>query len=229
MSDTTHDARPDRPADGRHDELPEMQTGGPGAPEGPFPLDDPEYRRLERQTDEGAQELKPRLREQELVLTGAPWPEGELGETMIVNMGPQHPSTHGVLRIMIELDAEEVVRSKAVIGYLHTGMEKTGEELTFVQGPTNVTRMDYASPLSNELVYCMAVERLLDIAAHRLGIDAAEIRRRNLLPPEALPFDTGIRSVDGAVRFDSGDFVQALDGALAALDYADWRQAQATA
>jgi NADH-quinone oxidoreductase subunit D len=117
--------------------------------------------RLERQTDEGAQELTRTTRE--LVLTGGPWPEDLIGDTMIINMGPQHPSTHGVLRIMMELDSEEVVNAKAVIGYLHTGMEKTGEELTYVQGPTNVTRMDYAAPLSNELVYSMAVERLLDI------------------------------------------------------------------
>ena len=82
---------------------------------------------------------------------------------MIINMGPQHPSTHGVLRIMMELDGETVVRAKPVIGYLHTGMEKTGEELTYVQGATNVTRMDYASPLSNELVWSLAVEQLLDV------------------------------------------------------------------
>jgi NADH-quinone oxidoreductase subunit D len=63
----------------------------------------------------------------------------------------------------MELDGETVLRAKPVIGYLHTGMEKTGEELTYVQGATNVTRMDYASPLSNELVYSMAVERLLDV------------------------------------------------------------------
>ncbi|HEX3946973.1 MAG TPA: hypothetical protein VHW47_04675, partial [Acidimicrobiales bacterium] len=61
-------------------------------------------------------------------------------ETMIINMGPQHPSTHGVLRLMLELDGETVLRTKPVIGYLHTGMEKTGEELTYVQGATNVTR-----------------------------------------------------------------------------------------
>jgi NADH-quinone oxidoreductase subunit D len=90
------------------------------------------------------------------------WPE-PVDDTMIINMGPQHPSTHGVLRLMMELDSEEVVRVKPVIGYLHTGMEKTGEELTYVQGGTNVTRMDYAAPLSNELVYSMAVERLLDL------------------------------------------------------------------
>src|SRR3954470_1674095 len=119
-----------------------------------------EEQRLIHQTDEGKQELRT---SRDLVLTGAPWPEDEVGDTMIINMGPQHPSTHGVLRIMMELDAESVVQAKAVIGYLHTGMEKTGEELTYVQGGTNVTRMDYASPLSNELVYCNAVERLLDI------------------------------------------------------------------
>ncbi len=84
-------------------------------------------------------------------------------ETMIINMGPQHPSTHGVLRLMLELDGETVLRSKPVIGYLHTGMEKTGEELMYIQGGTNVTRMDYLAPLFNELVYAMAVERLLDV------------------------------------------------------------------
>ena len=68
--------------------------------------------------------------------------------TMIINMGPQHPSTHGVLRLMMELDGETSCASSRSIGYLHTGMEKTGEELTYVQGGTNVTRMDYASPLS---------------------------------------------------------------------------------
>ncbi len=109
---------------------------------------DPEERRLEAQTDEGAQQLRPlagESRTQELVLTGGPWPD--VDDTMILNMGPQHPSTHGVLRIMMELDGETVLRAKPVIGYLHTGMEKTGEELTYVQGATNVTRMDYASPL----------------------------------------------------------------------------------
>ena len=125
---------------------------------------DPEERRLEAQTDEGAQQLRPlagESRTQELVLTGGPWPD--VDDTMILNMGPQHPSTHGVLRIMMELDGETVLRAKPIIGYLHTGMEKTGEELTYVQGSTNVTRMDYASPLSNELVFSMAVENLLDV------------------------------------------------------------------
>ncbi len=123
-----------------------------------------EQRRLEAQTDEGAQLLQPLTgdaAEKELVLTGGPWPDRD--DTMIINMGPQHPSTHGVLRIMMELNGETVLRAKPVIGYLHTGMEKTGEDLSYVQGCTNVTRMDYASPLSNELVFSLAVEQLLDL------------------------------------------------------------------
>ncbi|HJR25287.1 MAG TPA: NADH-quinone oxidoreductase subunit D, partial [Acidimicrobiales bacterium] len=84
-------------------------------------------------------------------------------QTMIINMGPQHPSTHGVLRLMLELEGETVLRTKPIIGYLHTGMEKTGEDLTYLQGPTNVTRMDYAAPLFNELVFSMATEKLLGI------------------------------------------------------------------
>jgi NADH-quinone oxidoreductase subunit D len=82
---------------------------------------------------------------------------------MIINMGPQHPSTHGVLRLMLELRGETVLRCKPIVGYLHTGMEKTGENLTFMQGGTNVTRMDYASPIINELVFSMATEKLLGI------------------------------------------------------------------
>ncbi len=131
-------------------------TPAPGTPV-------PDGARLERQTDEGAQELRriERPVEREVVVTGGLWPDED--ETTIVNMGPQHPSTHGVLRVMLELEGETVLRLKPVIGYLHTGMEKTGEELTYVQGATNVTRMDYLSPLSNELVWSMAVERLLDV------------------------------------------------------------------
>lgn len=84
-------------------------------------------------------------------------------ETMIINMGPQHPSTHGVLRLMLELRSETVLRCKPIIGYLHTGMERTGEELTYLQGPTNVTRMDYASPLFTELAFSLCVEQLLEV------------------------------------------------------------------
>ena len=88
---------------------------------------------------------------------------GSEDETMIINMGPQHPSTHGVLRLMLELQGETVLRTKPIIGYLHTGMEKTGETLTYMQGVTNTTRMDYASPFFNELVFSLATESLLGV------------------------------------------------------------------
>jgi NADH-quinone oxidoreductase subunit D len=88
---------------------------------------------------------------------------GTEDETMLINMGPQHPSTHGVLRLMLELRGETVIRTKPIIGYLHTGMEKQGEQLSYLQGQTNTTRMDYAAPFFNELVFCMAAESLLDL------------------------------------------------------------------
>ena len=131
---------------------------------------------LVAQTSEGAQEMPTRrgmgakellrelgavLRMSEAEAEAAAEPDDE-DETMIINMGPQHPSTHGVLRLMLELSGETVLRCKPVMGYLHTGMEKTGEDLTFLQGGTNVTRMDYASPIFNELAFCLAAEELLD-------------------------------------------------------------------
>nr|MBO2498232.1 NADH-quinone oxidoreductase subunit D [Acidimicrobiia bacterium] len=89
--------------------------------------------------------------------------EGLDDDRMLLNMGPQHPSTHGVLRLQVELEGEVIRRTRPIIGYLHTGMEKTAETLTFMQGPTNVTRMDYLAPLHNELAFSMAVEKLLEI------------------------------------------------------------------
>jgi NADH-quinone oxidoreductase subunit D len=86
-------------------------------------------------------------------------------ETMIINMGPQHPSTHGVLRMVLALDGEYVVSCRPVIGYLHTGIEKNTEYRTWQQGVTFVTRADYLSPFFNEAAYCLAVERLLGIEA----------------------------------------------------------------
>jgi NADH-quinone oxidoreductase subunit D len=86
-------------------------------------------------------------------------------ETMIINMGPQHPSTHGVLRLLLELDGETVIRCKPIVGYLHTGIEKNTEYRTWMQGVTYVTRADYLSPFFNELAYCLSVERLLGIVA----------------------------------------------------------------
>lgn len=89
-------------------------------------------------------------------------PEGEQ-DRLIINMGPQHPSTHGVLRLIVELDGESVVQTRAAIGYLHTGIEKNMEFRTWTQGSTFVTRMDYVAGLHNELVYSLAVEKLLGI------------------------------------------------------------------
>ena len=84
-------------------------------------------------------------------------------ERIVVNMGPQHPSTHGVLRLILELDGETVTEARAGIGYLHTGIEKNMEFRTWVQGVTFATRMDYVMPLFNEAAYCLAVEKVLGI------------------------------------------------------------------
>jgi len=86
-------------------------------------------------------------------------------ERLVVNMGPQHPSTHGVLRIILTLDGETVTELRPVIGYLHTGIEKNMEFRTWTQGVTFCTRADYLMPIFNETAYCLAVERLLGIEA----------------------------------------------------------------
>ena len=84
-------------------------------------------------------------------------------KTMVLNMGPQHPSTHGVLRILLELDGETVVKAIPDLGYLHTGIEKSCEDKTYSQAITLTDRIDYLSPLGNNLVYCLAVEKLLGL------------------------------------------------------------------
>ncbi|MFD6326950.1 NADH-quinone oxidoreductase subunit D [Streptomyces sp. NPDC058442] len=84
-------------------------------------------------------------------------------ERIIVNMGPQHPSTHGVLRLILEIDGETVSEARCGIGYLHTGIEKNLEYRTWTQGTTFVTRMDYLTPFFNEAAYCLGVEKLLGI------------------------------------------------------------------
>jgi len=89
--------------------------------------------------------------------------EGSKDTTMVVNMGPQHPSTHGVLRLVIEIDGETVLKVVPDIGYLHTGIEKTCEAKFYQQVVPLTDRIDYLSPLTNNLVYCLAVEKLLQI------------------------------------------------------------------
>jgi len=102
-------------------------------------------------------------------VTGGDWDEltatvgGADDERIVVNMGPQHPSTHGVLRLILEIDGETVTEARCGIGYLHTGIEKNMEFRNWTQGSTFVTRMDYLTPFFNETAYCLAVEKLLGI------------------------------------------------------------------
>jgi NADH-quinone oxidoreductase subunit D len=102
-------------------------------------------------------------------VTGGDWDDvaRDIGsakeERVVVNMGPQHPSTHGVLRLVLELEGETITELRCGIGYLHTGIEKNTEYRTWTQGVTFVTRMDYLSPLFNETTYCLGVEKLLKI------------------------------------------------------------------
>ncbi|MDR7279704.1 NADH-quinone oxidoreductase subunit D [Catenuloplanes atrovinosus] len=102
-------------------------------------------------------------------VTGGDWDQVVSGidpltdERIVVNMGPQHPSTHGVLRLVLELEGETVIEARPVVGYLHTGIEKNLEYRNWVQGSTFVTRMDYLAPMHNETGYALAVEKLLGI------------------------------------------------------------------
>jgi len=104
-------------------------------------------------------------------------------KTMVLNMGPQHPSTHGVLRLLLELDGETIVKAAPDIGYLHTGIEKEFEVKTYQQGVTLTDRIDYLAPLSNNLVYCLAAEELLGLEIPPLAqwtrVMLAELTRLN--------------------------------------------------
>lgn len=105
------------------------------------------------------------------------------GETMLLNLGPHHPSTHGVLRLLLELDGEEIVTCLPDVGYLHTGIEKNMEAKTYEKGVTLTDRMDYLAPMSNNTVYCMAVERLVGldvpIRAQAIRVICLELTRLN--------------------------------------------------
>ncbi|WP_405495129.1 NADH dehydrogenase (quinone) subunit D [Nocardia sp. NBC_00511] len=107
--------------------------------------------------------------ERAVTVVGNDWDEirnqldGVAEERIVVNMGPQHPSTHGVLRLILEIEGETVTEARCGIGYLHTGIEKNLEFRNWIQGVTFVTRMDYLSPFFNETAYCLGVEKLLDI------------------------------------------------------------------
>src|SRR5918997_3305527 len=99
-------------------------------------------------------------------VTGGDWDtllDEEHDDRIVITTGPQHPSTHGVLRLVLELEGETVQQARSVIGYLNTGIEKNCEYRTWTQGVTFVTRADYLSPAFNETAYCMAVEKLLGV------------------------------------------------------------------
>src|SRR3984957_10700215 len=98
------------------------------------------------------------------VMTPQPEADTKAGpRRMTLNMGPQHPSTHGVLRLLLELDGETIISAQPDIGYLHTGIEKEFEAKFYQQGVTLTDRIDYLAPLSNNLCYCLAVEKLLQL------------------------------------------------------------------
>ncbi|MCC7359805.1 MAG: NADH-quinone oxidoreductase subunit D [Anaerolineales bacterium] len=108
-------------------------------------------------------------------------PRAETGETVLLNMGPQHPSTHGVLRVMAELDGEIVVNAVPDIGYLHTGIEKNMESKTYLKALVMTDRIDYLNTIGNNFVYCLAVEKLLGVdvppRAQALRVILAELQR----------------------------------------------------
>src|SRR5574340_243387 len=103
------------------------------------------------------------------------------GETMLLNMGPQHPSTHGVLRLLLELDGEIIVSCIPDVGYLHTGIEKNMEAKTYAKAEVMTDRTDYLNPLGNNLAYAMAVEKLVDldvpVRAQALRVILVELQR----------------------------------------------------
>ena len=108
-------------------------------------------------------------------------PRAETGETVLLNMGPQHPSTHGVLRVMAELDGEIIVNAIPDIGYLHTGIEKNMEAKTYLKALVMSDRIDYLNTIGNNFVYCLAIEKLMDVQvpprAQALRVILAELQR----------------------------------------------------
>jgi NADH-quinone oxidoreductase subunit D len=130
----------------------EQGTTGKGTPDA--------YAARQRETTEGTV----------YTVTGGDWDtliDSDHDDRIVINMGPQHPSTHGVLRLVLEVEGETVTQGRAVIGYLHTGIEKNCEYRTWTQGVTFVTRADYLAPLFNEAAFCLATERLLDVEVPR--------------------------------------------------------------
>ncbi|KIA62802.1 NADH dehydrogenase (quinone) subunit D [Nocardia vulneris] len=157
------------------------------------------------QVTEGAHEteLDPRDAGPEptvVTVAGQDWEEvadslrGAGEERIVVNMGPQHPSTHGVLRLILEIEGETVTEARCGIGYLHTGIEKNLEFRNWTQGVTFVTRMDYLSPFFNETAYCLGVEKLLDITdaiPERVNIIRVMLMELNRISSHLVALATG--------------------------------------
>ncbi|HVO69375.1 MAG TPA: hypothetical protein VMT24_04975, partial [Aggregatilineaceae bacterium] len=116
-------------------------------------------------------------------LQGLVSPRALTGETMLLNMGPQHPSTHGVLRLLLELDGENVISCVPDVGYLHTGIEKNMEAKTYEKALVMTDRMDYLNPMGNNLAYCLAIEKLAELdvpeRAQAVRVILAELTRIN--------------------------------------------------
>ncbi len=124
-----------------------------------------------------------------------------ISNTLHINMGPQHPSTHGVLRVELELDGEVVVSCKPIIGYLHTGIEKTFEGKPYLHGLVLTDRMDYLNPMGNNLAYCLSIEKLFECEIPERAVVGrvllAELTRINshLVFVGTAGFDLGATSV----------------------------------
>ncbi|WP_280445225.1 NADH dehydrogenase (quinone) subunit D [Nocardia brasiliensis] len=150
----------------------------------------------ETELEPGAAEPEPTV----VTVAGQDWEEvadslrGAGEERIVVNMGPQHPSTHGVLRLILEIEGETVTEARCGIGYLHTGIEKNLEFRNWTQGVTFVTRMDYLSPFFNETAYCLGVEKLLDITdaiPERVNIIRVMLMELNRISSHLVALATG--------------------------------------
>lgn len=128
-------------------------------------------------------------------------------ERIVVNMGPQHPSTHGVLRLILEIEGETVTEARCGIGYLHTGIEKNLEYRNWIQGVTFVTRMDYLSPFFNETAYCLAVEKLLgitDAIPERASVIRVMLMELNRIASHLVALATGGMELGAVTAMFSG-------------------------
>ena len=149
-------------------------------------------------------------------VTGNDWDSlvAEIGSTkeerVVVNMGPQHPSTHGVLRLVLELEGETITEARCGIGYLHTGIEKNTEYRSWTQGTTFVTRMDYLAPIFNETAYCLGVEKLLgitDVMPERATVIRVMMMEFNRISSHMVALGTGALELGAAHRVLKGAVV----------------------